>query len=707
MLESTLVCRPSGRRRNGFLEAGLMNGDDRSDGASAPDRSRRHFVPVLSVALGALVVIFVLYELAERMWLRGEDTQMLGAIRMVRGIVTATVAAVLVGWLIVRRSPPLLATMPSDEEWVRGARPSERERMVNYARWFILMRWITVVAAAALIFISVWVARLLPSTVSLPLLLMVAVLAGSNVLYAALLRRGILGPHLLKLQVYGDLVILTVLLHFSGGIENPLSLVMLIHVIIGGIVLSRRQCFAVAATGSVLFGLLALAEGTSVLEHYTLLIFPHFHDEGGLRHAAHEPLYVASRVGLHSAILLLTAYFVTTLADRLRHDERQLEAMADRALAEEQLLERSLETTGTALRVVDRDLRSCWTNTRWQTWFGRSASGSVASERLNGERSAARQAFRDGRTRTTELAMAGDGPLDPTASAPPERVFQLTSAALHDAGGHVHQVAELAQEVTGQKQTQEQLIRAGQLAAVGELAGRVAHEVNNPIAIISAKTRLLLSDHRSEMSDKTAAELAKIIDLSDRVARIARGLLSYCRPSGVAHAALDIQVPIRKALAMVEQRTRDTGVLVKENLPDRLPEVRGNAQEMEQLFLNLFLNALDAMQDGGQLIISARPDRMPAGDGGHGVAVTIEDTGGGIPQQLHERIFQPFYTTKTQEQGTGLGLSICEGLVRSHNGRIALDSKVGEGTRVTVHLPIETEAHEREADHGENANPGR
>jgi signal transduction histidine kinase len=678
-----------------------MNARNRDKGASAQAGSRRHLTGALLLALGAVAIILGLYEVAERTWLDGADVRVIHTLQMVRTIVSCVVLAALVGWLIVRQSPPLLATMPSEEERVRGARPTERDRMVNYAHWFILMRWIAVVVAATLVFICIWVARLLPTEVALPLMLTVVVLAGSNVLHTVLLRRGHRVQLLLKLQIYGDLTILTVLLHFSGGIENPLAPVMLLHVIIGGIILSRRQCYAVAAIGSVLVALLAFAEWAHLLEHYTLLIFPHFRDAEGLQHAAHYPLYIVHPVGLHAAILFLTAYFVTTLADRLRHNERQLETMADHALAERQLLERSLETTGTAVRVVERGLRSRWTNARWEAWFGGGATGSSAAKQLDGERSASRKTFRDGRTRIRELTLNEQrhGRPDPFEPAPARRVFQVMTAPLRDAAGRVTQVVELAQDVTEQKRHQAQLIRAGQLAAVGELAGQVAHEVNNPIAIISAKTRLLLSGQRAEMSDETAGELAKIRDLSDRVAGIARGLLSSSRPSGAVRLALDIRMPIRRALAMVEQRARDTGVKIEDSLPDGLPNVRANAQEMEQLFLNLFLNALDAMQGGGRLIVDARPDQRTSGDGDQGVAITVRDTGCGIPEAMRERVFRPFFTTKTQGRGTGLGLSICQGLVRSHGGRLDVESQVGEGTRFTILLPVGTEGHAAEPHH--------
>ena len=678
-----------------------MKGRGGHDATRLRAGSRRHLTRWALLAVGAVALIFVVYEIVERTWLTAVDMRVLHVLHMVRGIAASITAAVLVGWSIARSSPPLLVSTPSEEDRAHGAPPTEEARITHHARWMIRMRWIAVVVAVTLVFISTQAAGLLPASLTRPLLLTLAALALLNVAYTVLLRARFQGRRLLHLQVYGDLGILVILLHFSGGIENPLSLIMVFHVIIGGIILGRLQCFLVATAGNLLFCLLALAEWGHVLEHYTLQIFPHYGEGEHQQHAAHDSLYVASRVGLQTLILLVTAYFVSTLVARLRHDERQLEIMAARALADGQLLERSLETTGSALRVIDRSLRPRWTNSRWRSWFESCGT-------LDGEGSPAQKTFRDGLTRTTELTLSASvhetGPDDSPES---QRILHVTTAPLRGARGDVDQVVELARDVTEQRRSQARLLRAGQLAAVGELAGQVAHEVNNPIAIISAKARLLLSDHRAEMSDETAEELDKIIHLSDRVADIAQGLLSYCRPSGAARAPLDIRDPVRRALAMVKSRATAAGIGVEDDLHGDLPPIRANAQELEQVFLNLLLNALDAMPRGGTLTVRTEAAPPTLSGGGRAVAVTVQDTGDGIPQEIRERVFEPFFTTKAQGRGTGLGLSICEGLVRSHGGRIDFESTPASGTRFTVTLPIEHQPGDTDDHHGPNADSRR
>jgi C4-dicarboxylate-specific signal transduction histidine kinase len=643
--------------------------------------------------------LFAAFEVVERLWLSDVDMETLHLLHLLRGIYCSLVVAGFVGWMIITTSPKFLPPTPEDGAWPQRPRLTAGERIKTFARWFIAMRWIAALLAAILVIISVQLMGWLPQEVWWPSVSAVTALAGLNILYTFLLRRERSLPALLLLQGYLDLGLLTFLLHYSGGIENPLSAMMIFHVIIGGILLSRRQCYWIATTASLLFALLAWAEWSDTVEHYTLQLFPHLELSGGeLFHPAHHVLYAASRVILQTVVLFLTAYFVTTLAERLRENERRLEAMAGRALAGQQLLEQALETTGTGLRVLGHDLQPFWANNRWNEWLERPPDRtSPVAEGSRGADTPASQTLSDGRIRVTEISVMRPGDALPTAGAiNGARVIQVTTAPVPDMTGKIQQVVELAQDITQQKQAQDRMMRAGRLAAVGELAGQVAHEVNNPIAIISAKVRLLLTNHREEMSPKIAQELAKITDLSNRVAHIAQGLLSYCRPSPAVRVRLDVRQPIRKSLTMVEQHAQKIGVAVQDDLPAALAPVKANAGELEQLFLNLFLNAFDAMPRGGQLRVGAVATALANGEAA--IGITVEDSGTGIPAAIRERIFEPFFTTKQEGRGTGLGLSICVGLARSHGGEIMVESEPGRGSRFTVKLPVEENA--REPRHG-------
>ncbi|MHC4956262.1 MAG: two-component system sensor histidine kinase NtrB [Planctomycetota bacterium] len=603
----------------------------------------------------------------------------------VLGIGVAVLVAVFLGWMIIQASPPLLPPVGKPGDRPALSRPTARA--ANFCAWFVVTRWIAVICAGTLVFIAVKLAHLLPEDVWWPLVLTVALLAALNTGYVVLTRRGWAPERLLLIQVYADLALLTLLLHFSGGIENPLSLLMLLHVIIGGIVLRRRQCYGVAAAATVLIGAMAAVEGFGITHHYTLGIFPHEGDGHDGVHAALDPLFALSSVTLQGVFFFLTAYFVSQLAARLRHDERQLESMAEHAVSERQLLERALDTTGTALRVLDRDVGPEFTNRRWSDWFAPEGDAVALLPQIDGEGSSSELTRADGKVRVSELR---------DSERKSGRTFQITTARLPGTDSGPGQVVELVQDISAQKDVQAQILKAGRLAAVGELAGHVAHEVNNPIAIISGKARLLLSRHRADLTPILTEELEKIVDLSDRVARIAQRLLSSGRPAPGVRELIGLRTPLRKVLEMVDHRARGSGVEVTETIPSSLPPVSANAHEMEQVFLNLVLNALDAMAKGGTLSVEAAT-APSVNDGADLVVIGIRDTGPGIDEEIRSAIFDPFFSTKSEERGTGLGLPICRRIVESHGGVLELTESSGAGSRFEVRIPV---AESNEPSHG-------
>jgi len=294
-----------------------------------PATDLHRFGRPMIVAVGAVVAVFLVYALVERLWLSQLETRTLHLLHVIRGVLASLLASALAIWTVLRTSPPLLVTSKGLGEVGAGS-SSEDDRLLHYAVWFIHMRWVAIVCAAALVVIAVAVARLLPSEVWPPLVGILVALAAANLSYGAAAKKRRGRRALLLAQAYGDLVALVLLLHFSGGIENPLSMLMVLHVIIAGVVLNRGSTYAVAACGGALFAALALLEWGKVLHHYTLLIFPH--GEGNEVHAAHQTLFVMSRIALRFGILFLVAYFVTKLAEWARRSEQML-LQAERLVA--------------------------------------------------------------------------------------------------------------------------------------------------------------------------------------------------------------------------------------------------------------------------------------------------------------------------------------------------------------------------------------
>jgi PAS domain S-box-containing protein len=246
----------------------------------------------------------------------------------------------------------------------------------------------------------------------------------------------------------------------------------------------------------------------------------------------------------------------------------------------------------------------------------------------------------------------------------------------------------VVRDVTDVRRLEQGYAQAARLAALGELAGNVAHEVNNPIGIIGAKARLLLTG-KDELVPKVSRELGKIVEQCDRIGRLTRGLLDYCRPALEQKEPVDVHEPLAKAVSLVGSKATRQGIQLHQELGPGPHTISGSQNELQQVFLNLLLNAIDALPDGGRITVETRADERLQ-DGRPAVAVVVEDTGHGVPEEIRGRIFEPFFTTKFGKGGTGLGLAICYGLVNGHGGDIRLDPGAARGARFVVRLPLLT-----------------
>jgi two-component system NtrC family sensor kinase len=232
----------------------------------------------------------------------------------------------------------------------------------------------------------------------------------------------------------------------------------------------------------------------------------------------------------------------------------------------------------------------------------------------------------------------------------------------------------------------QQLTRSERLAAVGRLAAGVAHEINNPLTGVLTFAHLLLRD--APEGSKEREDIETIIDSASRCRKIVRGLLDFSRQSEPRRSPADLNGVLREALSLTRNQARISRVnVVEETAPD-LPEAVVDADQIQQVAVNLMLNAVDAMPDGGDLTVRTR---AVEGRDGTWVEFEVADTGVGIPPGNLERVFDPFFTTKPAGKGTGLGLAIAYGIVAEHGGRIAITSEVGRGTTARVRLPATPE----------------
>ncbi len=243
----------------------------------------------------------------------------------------------------------------------------------------------------------------------------------------------------------------------------------------------------------------------------------------------------------------------------------------------------------------------------------------------------------------------------------------------------------LIRDVTDQKMLQEQLIQSEKMSAIGQLVSGVAHELNNPLAGISAFAQLLLAEKRFPPDQRTAAET--IYSEARRASRIVQNLLTFARQHKAEKGPAAINQVLDDTLELRGYELRVRGIDVRREYDEALPDTMGDGHQLQQVFLNLITNAEQAMEraEGRHHRLTVRTRRS-----GDAIRIEVEDTGSGVPANLLERIFNPFFTTKPTGHGTGLGLSISLGIVREHEGRIWAENAPQGGARFVVELPVIT-----------------
>ncbi|HVN17230.1 MAG TPA: ATP-binding protein [Dongiaceae bacterium] len=242
-------------------------------------------------------------------------------------------------------------------------------------------------------------------------------------------------------------------------------------------------------------------------------------------------------------------------------------------------------------------------------------------------------------------------------------------------------------DITERVELESQLSQADKLTSIGLLAAGVAHEVNTPLAVISSYTQMLAKQLQGD--PQKSGLLEKITRQTFRASEIVNNLLNFSRTSGTEFANVDINKVITDTLALLEHQFKVAKIQVHSELTPNISPIEGNAGRLQQVFLNLFLNAKDAMAGGGKLTVATTNGDM--------VSVRVSDTGSGIAPEHIQRIYDPFFTTKTtpkegQNRGTGLGLSVTYGIIQEHSGKIRVESSHGAGTTFALDFPLSRKA---------------
>ena len=242
---------------------------------------------------------------------------------------------------------------------------------------------------------------------------------------------------------------------------------------------------------------------------------------------------------------------------------------------------------------------------------------------------------------------------------------------------------ELKARMTAQQEAERRLLQAAKLAAVGEMAAGIAHELNNPLTTVTGFTELILEETPSDAPHRADVEL--ILKEARRARDVVRRLLDFARQGERTRSKADINEIIEDVLMLTRHLIHMSGVQLTLELVKDPPWASVDTNQMKQVFLNLIQNALQAMPTGGQLAIQTS---VWTKDGRQWIAIAVKDSGIGIEVKNKDRIFEPFFTTKANSGGTGLGLSVTYGIVTDHGGTIEVESSPGKGSMFTVWIPL-------------------
>ena len=270
-----------------------------------------------------------------------------------------------------------------------------------------------------------------------------------------------------------------------------------------------------------------------------------------------------------------------------------------------------------------------------------------------------------------------------------QRQYRITKIPMRQDDEEITHLITIGEDITEWKEVQGQIAQSEKLAAVGQLAAGIMHEINNPLATIGACIDAV-SGYRDDIPPEVRAKVDEYLKIMDseveRCKRIVNGLLDLSRPRGGAKKDQDVNEVVEETLLLLKHHDRFKALTLVRHLAPGLPRLMASKDHLLQVFMALMLNAADAMDARGTLTVTTGPNPERADE----VMISFSDTGSGIPKADMQKIFEPFYTTKPQGRGTGLGLSICYTIVADHRGRIEVDSTVGRGSTFTVFLPVTT-----------------
>ena len=498
-----------------------------------------------------------------------------------------------------------------------------------------------------------------------------------TILYSLLINRVHNLTRFASIQIGGDLLLETVLVAFTVGVESPFSLLYILSIIAASALLSRKGGLLTASAAGILYG------GIVDLQYYhgTYNILPPATWLSTTELQAPEIFY-----NLSIAILgfLMVGYLSGTLAERLKSTGERLEEKVRDLTGLQEFHRCILESIDSGVFTTDAGSRLTSFNRKAEEimgWAEAEVQGRLWWEVFGWPACPPRVGaggaplVGPSPTRIEEIGHRKDGS---------RLILGMSLSPLHERGLCTGGVG-VFQDITPLRKMEEAVRRKQWLATIGELSAGMAHEVRNPLAALSGAMQVLRKELNPADPNRPLLDLA--LREAERLNGIVNGFLQYVRPRPLNLKPCDVNEVVEDTLRLLEQTPEySAGVRFIRNLAPEGVTALLDPDQMRQVCWNLGLNACQAMPHGGTLTISAR--RMPASEGGlngESVEIVFEDTGNGIPTEHLEEIFYPFFTTK--EGGTGLGLPVVHRIIEEHRGSVHIDSAPELGTCVRLMLP--------------------
>jgi len=491
------------------------------------------------------------------------------------------------------------------------------------------------------------------------------------------------------LQIGTDVAIVSLLVHFSGGLGSVFSFLYVVVTAYGAALFGRAAGFGAAALATAAYGTVLLIEAPGSGESFPVAV-------------------LATRWGVHAGALFLVAGLSGMFSRDLERAGAALHQSKSDLHRLRDLHQHIVESLMSGLLTTDSQGRITSFNAEAERITGvsaRAAMGELAEDIIPGSLTAAighlgHGASTSPRTRTRYCNTRGE-----------ELFLGVAGALLRGPSGDSHGYVIIFQDVTKVVRMEGELRRSERLAAVGEMAAKIAHEIRNPLASMSGAIQLLqIEDPSTADSEGSDPEKARLMDIAvretDRLNRLITDFLQFARPRPPAMKAVAIDGVAREILEIAEA-SRPAGVELS-LIVHEAAVACGDPDQLHQLLWNLVLNGLQALSAGGKLVVEVGTQSQDdpgedrkAGQGGLLVngsrpacaVISVTDNGPGISSEDQERIFEPFFTTKNE--GSGLGLATVHRIVESHGGTLQVDSRLGAGTRFRIALPLEEQGRQQ------------